>query len=143
MSDALDPATPDEPAPPEKFFHEGLTEREAWEKIRAEFRGWTAADRRMLWITIIGGLMVNVVTVLIIGLALLYAHATNAMSPHATELTGNIGLVVVFSTLALVWWGTRNGQRRAKFVLPLIIFVLSIISLSLVLGAIGSAAGLK
>jgi hypothetical protein len=48
----------------QKFFHEGLTEREAWDKIRAEFRGWSVADRRMLWIAIMGGLVGNVVTVL-------------------------------------------------------------------------------
>jgi hypothetical protein len=139
MTDA-DEAGPNGPGAQEtvtKEPHE-LTEREAWEWIKGEFRGWSVADRRLLWITIIGGLAVNIVTILIVGLAVAWAR-----SPREPWLLTGVMPVVLILFLPVLFWGDRNRKARRKIVLPLLVVVVGLTVTVVLLALIGKAAGIK
>jgi hypothetical protein len=100
--------------------------------ISGGFKNWTDADRRLLLITVLGGLAVNVLTVLVLALAILRARATN----NAT-VTGV--LAIATNVIALTFAAFFTISRPVGFALLL----LGLILIILVLALAGKAIGIK
>jgi hypothetical protein len=113
----------------------------------AEYRSWigdwSETDKRLLLITIGGGLIVNVITVLLIGLALVIAHAENVLSRNtrvAALLSSLPFAAAIFGYVSFVLW--NSSWRKRTFVLMLALAA-GLLTLVFLLGLIGSAAGLR
>jgi len=63
---------------------------------------WSAEDRRILVITIAGGLAANLGTVLIVGLGLAYLHHQRSKGVSAPAVVGAAGILAVISAAVLV-----------------------------------------
>jgi hypothetical protein len=120
---------------------DGEPARISWKSITGG--GWTVADRRLLMITIIAGLIVNLLTVLVIALALLIAHF------HLKSLPGNIfrGVILALALAAVIFWreilSGRPSGRMARSGITFLRVAFLLLLIASILGIIGSAAGVK
>jgi cell division protein FtsW (lipid II flippase) len=107
----------------------------------SESKGWSEADRRTLIITITGTLIANLGTVLIVALAVVYDRVAGRSS--LTELSAGAIWIGISIILVLFAWARSHRwepQARNRIVLY-IIFGLA--ALTLALGFLGLAAGVK
>ena len=111
---------------------------------------WGAGDRRMLLITIAGGLAANIGTVLIVGLALAYLHwLRSGPPPHQVLLLSLAGIVIsvagsgvliVLAKYGPQVWGEGNAVRFTLWWVTALVALLMFVSLLLL---VGDAAGVK
>jgi hypothetical protein len=78
--------------------------QEPGDKPQAASRpGWTDADSRTLVITVVGGLVVNIMTVFLVALAIIFVRTLKFLSKHhhaTVSLGSSIVLVLVCITFA-------------------------------------------
>jgi hypothetical protein len=78
---------------------------------------WSAQDRRLLLITIMGGLAANLGTVLIVGLGLAYLHHQRSKGISSTALLGAAGLLAVICAAVfapVIFWARRETAKRHR-----------------------------
>jgi hypothetical protein len=123
---------------------DGISEPSSWERVHAEFSDWSPADRRILWITIGGGLIVNLATVLIIGAAVVVARAEHTRIGRDAATIAAVAFS--FGATVLSLWIGRNLRMPGKSIsVPLVAWAAGLFLLAavLILGLIGRAAGVK
>jgi uncharacterized membrane protein len=125
MSDETSPEPPEDNAPPEP-----------------QNGSWSEADRRMLMITIAGGLAANVGTVLIVGLAIVVLHYVRSGPQAPGGPWAVIGVAFVLSGLGGAWLNASSqNPHRQRWVAGLVWTLPVVIVAFLVL--VGLAAGVK
>ena len=92
-------------------------------------------------ITLAGGLAANLLTVLVVAVAVIFARvqSTNVVAQIQTgALQGIIVLVIIIGV-----WAARKRRKRAKIFLATLLSFAGLISLADLLGWLGQAAGIK
>jgi hypothetical protein len=121
------------------------TEQRAWWA-----QSWSAADKRLLMITLLGGLGANAGIVVVLALAVITAHGLALF--FRTGMSGNTQSVVLtivlladgayFYLLSLPLRRFKSGAKRKHVILMVQVWALSQLAV-LGLGAIGYAAGVR
>jgi hypothetical protein len=86
--------------------------------VKAGFTQWSTAERRLLLITVIGGLIVNIATVLFVGLGLAFIRSAYVMSPG-----GRLNAFVAFTSVLFVLVAVSTWARRKKHRLLALVIV--------------------
>jgi hypothetical protein len=137
--------------------YKSLAAREIWIKpaghgrlarVSAGFR-WTSEERRLLWITAVGGAIGSLVTLLVVGLAValdrLGSAAPNnkAALAHQENLLDNVTVVAaVVLLVALAYRGWRRRQPFDRSFRQWQWTLWSLIGALIVLALVGRAAGI-
>jgi len=112
-----------------------------WDSLIDELRSWTSADRRLLLITVAGGLAVNVLTILIIAMAVAVARAEHSHSfTMALEI---VYPIMIGGFLVAVFASKRRRNKSRHLIFVALTAVAFLIDIALILGWVGSAAGIK
>jgi hypothetical protein len=131
MSDCDEENCAQEPAP-----------AESGQGIWAGLRGWSPADLRTFWITVIGGLVVTLTTAILVALGLALVHFWRRSSAETQEfafLAGGAGDVLM---IYLTLWRLRDARktRVARLVVRVIGILFAVV---LLLALAGLTAGIK
>jgi hypothetical protein len=113
-----------------------------WWEVRRELRSWTPADKRTLWITVVGGMIVNVATLVIIALGIALIRWQLSLTVRANEIYLLVLGTIEVTTFLLILFGVR-GMRSARFIISLAMTVGSLAMFMLLLGLVGASVGIK
>jgi hypothetical protein len=134
----------DQPGKPEpKILDAGDLARMSASIVAKGMRNWTAADARTLMITVLGGLAVNVLTVIVLAIAVLMARLFSTNDPTVAKVGVAFMLLPIIPVLAVVPFRRRLSRGTAIRVFTIAMAMAGLYLTLMVLAFVGAALGIK
>ncbi len=109
--------------------------------IASELRSFTADERRALYINTLAGLAANLLTVVVVAVAVVFTRAQSTKTGSDITFYALLGALVLMPIMGI--WSARNRRARGRIFLASSFCFMGLIGLTLLLAWLGKAAGIR